>query len=134
MSKKRVNQPEQHEAPKVNIRNPKNGIIKTISTGPLYLGIFCGPLVFLLYGMWVQATLNLLSLILVGFLLEGWKLWVVEFLVCWMFAARGNKMHIQHLIKRGWIPCTPNDAKLAGCVWRHEWEVIDTDTSSISAG
>lgn len=127
MSKKK--QPEQKEAPKVNIRNPKTGIIKTISTGPLYLGIFCGPIVFLLYGMFVQAILNFLALMVVAILFEGWKLWVFELLVCWMFADRGNKMHIQHLIRRGWIPCTPNDAKLAGCVWRQEWEVVDTEAS-----
>ena len=113
-------------APAVRLRNPKNGVIKTISTGPAVMGWFIGPFMFLMYGMFIIAALNLLAIMIVNYLFEEWTAFFYVCVINAAFSIRGNRMHINHLIKKGWIPCTPDDAKLAGCVWRQEWDIIES--------
>lgn len=98
----------------VTIYNPKSGLMKRMKYGWSWLYLFFGGWALIFTGQWayILIELGLNALCYKGVLrwsfIGGYHTFLFFF---------GNKLHVKHLVKKGWRPATAMDATRIGMTW-----------------
>ena len=110
----------------VTIYNPKSGLMKRMKYGWSWLYLLFGGWALLFRGQWVYLLIEFVLNVLCTKGLLHWSLIGGYHTFLFFF---GNKLHVKHLVNKGWRPATAADASRIGMKWVPQVkDSVDTTT------